>query len=214
MSHDERLQILQMVQDGIITAGEAEALLNALDAVDSAAASGPEAGAEIHAMPASLDIPHPEPTKKKKRTTPDMQRYRRYWEYPFIVGLILVGVTGLCASSVPSPLLAFCGWSVFVVALLIALIGWLSQWSPWMHVRIRERNGRRIVFSVPLPLQLLGITTDIAHVFVRRFADKETVNNVEMAAAFLSALEHEKLDEPIMIAIDEADGDHVELFFG
>lgn len=192
MPDDERLQILQMVQDGAITVAEAEILLDALPAA-----------------PVPRDILPPE-----RDAMPNMQAFRRYWEYPFIVGLILLGVAGLCASNTPVPLLAFCGWTVFVVAGLIALIGWFSQWSPWMHVRIRERDGSRFAFSLPLPLRLAGIAADIAHVFVRWFADRETAETVQMTASFLRTLEAEEQDEPFMIEIEEADGDHVRLYFG
>ncbi len=207
MSADERLQILQMVQDGVITVAEAESLLDALATVPPATAPD--------AAPVPLDIPRPGPHGQTPReAAPDMQHFRRYWEYPFIIGLIMLGVAGLCASNTPVPLLSFCGWFVFVVAGLIALVGWFSQWSPWMHVRIREHDGSRIAFSLPLPLRLAGIVADIAHVFVRRFADRETADNVQMTASFLSTLETEELDEPIMIEIVEEDGDHVRLYFG
>lgn len=201
MNQDERLQILQMVEDGIITPAEAENLLNALD----------EPGAESAPPP-----------KKKKRgpvvddddLMPDMSRFRRYWEYPFMVGLILLAVSGFCATSTPSPLLGFCGWAVFVVALLVAMIGWASQWSPWVHVRIHEHDGTRIAVSLPLPLRLIGLLTDIVMVFVRPFASRETVENIETAVSFVSMLEGESFDEPIVVEVLEDDGDHIEVYMG
>ena len=203
MSQEERLQILQMVHDGVISVDDAQNLLAAIN--DS------EHGATIDSAP-------PRRKAKRKRrysdAPPDMQRFRRYWEYPFMVGLILLGVAGLCASNTPSPLIAFCGWTVFVLAGLVALIGWFSQWSPWMHVRVIESDGSRIAFSLPLPLSLIGVFTDIASVFVNRFADKKTAENLELVTSFITMMSGETLDEPITIEVDEDDGDHVQVFLG
>lgn len=198
MSQTEQVRILQMVRDGVITVDEAEQLLAALDTLD--------------APPAAR-----RPKRKRAQTgdrAPDMQRFRRYWEYPFVVGLIMLGVAGLCASNTPSPLIAFCGWSVFALAALIALIGWFSQWSRWVHVRIREQDGSRIAFSLPLPLGLIGIITDIASAFVRKFANRETAENLEMVTSLLTLLDDEPMDEPLVLDIVDEDGDHVQVFVG
>lgn len=194
MSQAEQVRILQMVRDGVITIDEAEQLLAALDT--------------------------PEPLPAARKTThrhghmPEMQRFRRYWEYPFVAGLIMLGVAGLCASNTPSPLIAFCGWSVFALAALIALIGWFSQWSRWVHVRIREQDGARIAFSLPLPLGLIGIVTDIASVFVHKFANRETAENLELVTSLLTLMDDEPLDEPLVLDIVDEDGDHVQVFVG
>lgn len=206
MSQEERLQILQMVHDGVISVDDAHKLLAAInDADDEAIDSAP------------IPVPPTRKAKRKRRYSdapPDMQRFRRYWEYPFMVGLILLGVAGLCASNTPSPLIAFCGWTVFVLAGLVALIGWFSQWSPWMHVRVHESDGSRIAFSLPLPLSLIGVVTDIASVFVNRFADKKTAENLGLVTSLITMLSGETLDEPITIEVDEDDGDHVQVFLG
>lgn len=207
MSQTEQTRILQMVQDGVITVDEAEQLLAALS--DSSAAGGEST---------SPPLTGARKVKRKRGrpsdTMPDMQRFRRYWEYPFMVGLITLGVAGLCASNTPSPLIAFCGWSVFVLAACIALIGWFSQWSPWVHVRVHEQDGTRIAFSLPLPLGLIGTLTDIASAFVRKFANRETAENLEMVTSLLTLMEDEPLDEPIAIDVVDEDGDHVQVFVG
>ena len=123
MSEDERLQILQMVQDGVITVDEAQALLEALEPSAGTETAAPAAAATTDTpgtpdTATTFDITAPR-KKKKRDDMPDMRRFRHYWEYPFIIGLILLGVAGLCASNTPYPLMMICGWSVFAVAGLV-----------------------------------------------------------------------------------------------
>jgi hypothetical protein len=197
---DERLRILQMVRDGKITIDDAEALLDALDAKDTLRHDAPE-----------KRKPKPKP---KREAAPDMARFRRYWDYPFIVGLLILGLAGLCATNTSVLLLDLCGWSVFALGGLIALGGWLSQWSPWAHVRIRERDGDRIAFSVPLPLRLVGSLVKGARRVAFRFVDDDTAENLDTAASFLMMAEGLSFDQPLEVEVDEEDGDHIQVFIG
>jgi hypothetical protein len=191
MSEEQR-QVLQMVQNGVITPEEAAQLLDALNAPPPARVT----------EPVFYEAP------------PDMKHLRRHWEVPFFVGLILLGVAGLCVSNVSNTLLLICGWSLFALAGMITVIGWLSQWSPWVHVRIRERDGSRIAISLPLPLSLIDELVELSRPLVRRFTDAETVENLDTAATLLTAFKGAPLDEPITVEVDEPDGDHVRVYIG
>lgn len=194
---DERLQILQMVSDGVITAADAEKLLAALDS------SAPPKSTMAE------DVTTQPPTD-----TPDMRVFRRYWDYPFFVGIVLLGIAGLCVTNTSSTPLLICGWSAFATAGLLTLAGWLSQWSPWVHVRIREHDGDRISFSLPLPLRLIGLLTRLVQPVVRRFAGAETGDNLDMVASFLIMMEDLPGDEPIAIDVNDEDGDHIQVYVG
>jgi hypothetical protein len=201
VKNDERLRVLQLVNDGKITVEDAERLLDALDP----------------------PVPHPtaptpvipEKAKRKRSSPPDMRRFRRYWQYPFLVGVIMLGVAGLCASNTSLLLLQLCGWSVFALAALITVVGWVSQWSPWIHVRVQERKGRRFAVSLPLPLSLIGWHLKLTKPLIRRYANEDAARYLDMATALLSTMDSGLLvDQPITIDVDEPDGDLVQVFIG
>jgi hypothetical protein len=197
--NDERLRVLQLVNDGQITVDDAEQLLDALDS----SVSDP-----------SVPV-FPEKAKRKRGAPPDMRRFRRYWQYPFLVGVIMLGVAGLCASNTSLLLLQLCGWSVFALAALIAVIGWLSQWSPWIHVRVQERKGRRFAISLPLPLSFVGWHLKLTKPLIRRYANEDAARYLDMAAALLVTMDSGLLvDQPITIDVNEPDGDQVQVFIG
>ena len=122
---DEQRRILQMVQEGTITPDEAARLLDALaeEALPAAGDGSPAPAPAPARAPDDVIAPGPAP------------RFRRYWEVPFAVGLILLGLAGVCVSSV-SDVLLLCGWSAFVVAAIIALAGW------WTCSAQRTRTSR------------------------------------------------------------------------
>lgn len=196
---DEQRRILQMVQEGTITPAEAARLLDALaeEAVPAAEDSPPAPAPAPARAPDDVIAPGPAP------------RFRRYWEVPFAVGLILLGLAGVCVSSV-SGVLLLCGWSAFVVAAIIALAGLWSRSAAWVHVRIRESDGDRLSFSLPLPMGLAGWGLGLA----QRYVDDDTRANLDVAAGLLDMFRAADSHEPMTVEIDEEDGDHILVHIG
>ncbi|NLF75344.1 MAG: DUF2089 domain-containing protein [Chloroflexi bacterium] len=196
---DEQRRILQMVQEGAITPDEAARLLDALveEALPAAGDGSPAPAPAPARAPDDVIAPGPAP------------RFRRYWEVPFAVGLILLGLAGVCVSSV-SGVLLLCGWSAFVVAAIIALAGWWSRSAAWVHVRIRESDGDRLSFSLPLPMGLAGWGLGLA----QRYVDDDTRANLDVAAGLLDMFRAADSNEPMTVEIDEEDGDHILVHIG
>lgn len=192
---DEQRQILDMVRAGTLSPDDAEHLLAAL-----------ENPSRDSAPVVTLDRPAGSPL-----ATPG--QFRRYWEYPFLVGVVLLLVTGVCAANVPGLCLTVCGWSAFALAALLALVGWLSQWSPWVHIRIQEDDGSRLAFSLPLPLTVILSSISFVRPFVRRLVDEDTERNLALAQGLIASLGGLSDDEPISIDVEDG-GDHVEVFIG
>src|SRR5690554_4701643 len=171
MSEEQR-RVLDMVQAGVITAAEAERLLNALEQSGAG-------GATTDAAPA-------ERVSGMVVTTPDNRGYRRYWEVPVAAGALLLAASGICllwAGSAGLFLIGMiCLWGVFLLSGLIALIGWWSRSAPWLHIRIDEQDGDRLAFSLPLPLGLAEAGLRVA----RRFTDADTRANLDLAASLVS----------------------------
>jgi len=196
---DEQRRILQMVQEGAITPDEAARLLDALveEALPAAGDGSPAPAPAPARAPDDVIAPGPAP------------RFRRYWEVPFAVGLILLGLAGVCVSSV-SGVLLLCGLSSFVVAAIIALAGWWSRSAAWVHVRIRESDGDRLSFSLPLPMGLAGWGLGLA----QRYVDDDTRANLDVAAGLLDMFRAADSNEPMTVEIDEEDGDHILVHIG
>ena len=205
MSEEQR-RILQMVQDGILIAGEAEALLKALDELSAkegdAEAPTPEAPAEAASLP---------PEAPEEPQEPDDTPYRRYWEIPVVVGAGLLATSGICLLWSGTiglfTLGVLCLWSLFLLAGLVVLAGFWSRTARWVHVRVSETDGDRFRISLPLPLGMAAWGLRVA----RRFTDKETRANLDLAASLLSMVTLAPGDEPISVEVDDEDGDHVQV---
>jgi len=189
MANEALFQVLEMVAQGRLTVEEAEEVLRALQA------------------PAATPAPPSEPV-------PDMAQFRRYWEIPFVAGLILLGLTAICISSARSPWLIVCGWAVLVVAVVLVAVGWLSQWSPWLHVRVVPRQGPKFALSLPLPLQFAMWGLALARPLVIRLAGHEAARYLALTTLLLEALHDTPSTEPITLDIDDEDGDAVHIYLG
>jgi len=74
-------------------------------------------------------------------------------------------------------------------------------------VRVRQKGGRRIAVSLPLPLNLArwGIG------FAERFVPAGQAVNLQMAAGFLDQFEG---GDPLIVSVDDEDGDQVQVYIG
>lgn len=189
MANEALLQVLEMVAQGRLTVEEAEEALRALQA------------------PAAMSSPAGEPV-------PDMARFRRYWGIPFMAGLILLGLAATGISNARNPWLIVCGWAVLVVAVVLVAVGWLSQWSPWLHVRFVPQQGPKFAFSLPLPLQFAMWGLALTRPLVSRLAGHEAARYLALTTLLLDALHDTPSTEPITLHIDDEDGDAVHIYLG
>ncbi len=202
---EEETKILQMLEDGTITAEEAETLLAAL---------GQEEMGDgfVDQVVITPDLPDSTPNE----APPDMSRFRRFWQIPFFIaaGSLLLSAFGLVLmyqSAGEVALIGFmCVWTIFVLALLATLIILLARKAPWLHIRIQEKDGRRIAISLPLPI---GLANGVFHI-AKRFAPDGQAANLEMAAVLMEQMKNDPDREPIMINVDDEDGDRVQLYLG
>ncbi|NDJ75373.1 MAG: hypothetical protein GYB65_03865 [Chloroflexi bacterium] len=186
---NERSKILQMVQDGTITAEEGSDLLAAFPTDES------------------------EPVERaidSAPTTPsDTRQFPRPWQWPLGIGLTLAGVGNFLRKDsgwLGKPL----GWLMMGAGGLTAIVGWQSRHTPWVHVRIEEKDGHRIALSLPLPLGLAQWGLN----FARQYVDEETAEHLDIAAGLLEVLLSSPSDEPLSVEVDDDDGDHIRVFIG
>jgi hypothetical protein len=214
MMNEAEAKILQMVEEGTITGAEAEKLLQALQPVERV---------EMFALPevdtaVSETIVTPEgevvysPTEPD---APDMDYFRHFWLLPFLVSLVALLFSSAALWAVVQfggalNLLLVCLVPLVGLALAATLLTLWSRWAYWLHIRVHEKRGKRIAISLPVPLRLMG--------FVLRFAGNRTghsqTGNLAAAATLLEGLQEAPKGEPLMIAVDDEDGDQVRIFIG
>lgn len=212
---EERRRILQMLQDGTISADQAMELLQVLDE------EGEEQ--EVASWDTAVDLTTPqEPLQGEILTTnspPNLERYRQFWKIPFLIGLAFLLLFGFWLRSIylsSEGAITFgfiCIWSFFMLAFLATLLAFFSRRATWLHVRVQEKDGHRIAISLPLPLGLAGWGIKVAHGFV----DTKTRGQLDMAEAFLAAAKDELKQPgagPMTIDVDDEDGDKVQVYIG
>jgi hypothetical protein len=199
---EARQQVLQMLQDGKLTAEQAQELLQALE---------PTATEETQEAVEGEIVAPVEP--------PDMDRFRRFWQYPFFIALAVLIAVGLGlrsmyqASEGTMTFWFFCVLSLFILTFILTALAFLSRSAPWVHVRVREKGGRKIAISLPLPMGLAQWGIGIA----RNFVPEQEQGNLDMAAEFIRSARHDLKGsdtEPLMINVDDEDGDQVQVFIG
>ncbi len=228
MDEQERLQILEMIEKGVITAEEGVRLLNSLqgepEVPELSSAPGVRPGPLPPAPPAPELIPEEPPVESKSsqpgRTSHDqidasISRWRRWWWIPLAIG---IGIT------IISALLMFlayqksgfgfwfaCLWFPLLFGILVLSLAAASRTARWLHVRVHQAPGERpqvIAISLPIPLRL---TAWVLRVFKHRIPGMDNVNLDEAVLALRKVTP----EEPIYVKVDEDDsGEKVEVYIG
>ena len=191
MTSQEELRILQMVYDGVISAAEADRLLQALSGRGS------------------------EPAGCEQAPVAAWGAHRRLKQYPLIAGC---GVTALGAALLAAGYARGAGWvalalgyAVLVPGLLLALVGvWLLR-ATWLRIRISGgQSGKpQVGLYLPVPLTLGAWAVRLARPFVPGL-DMADLDRVILAL-------RDRLRSGQIISIDVADqedGRRVELGLG
>ncbi|MBN1963299.1 MAG: hypothetical protein JW910_01550 [Anaerolineae bacterium] len=232
--------LLARVQAGELSAEGANALLGAAGSIPAAGASADAVVVDEPAEPMSQDDPAPDvevadtdaatagkpesfaapplPEDNPLSETPEPVHFRRYWQLPFVaaLGVLIVSAAGMSLAYSFGTLLGnlgfLCAWSIFMLAVLVLAVAYWSRNARWLHVRVRDRSGRRVAISLPVPVQFFGWGIALA----RRFVDTETQAHLDTAAEFVAAM-HDDLrtpgSAPLIVDLDQG-GEQVQVYFG
>ena len=207
MSAEERRKILQMLQDGKISAEQASSLMRALDAdPDPSEIEVIEAGPS----PDSERVDAPEFEQVKARA-------RRFAMIPLWVGVFLTVFSAWGMYSIQQNA-GVNFWFFFLLlpfllgVLLIALSAG-AQNSKWLYVNVDRRNAhdgpRKITLGFPLPL---GLTAWVLRTFGHNIRGMN-YTNVDEIIQILDATG--KSGAPLIInANDNGDGEYVQVYIG
>lgn len=198
-------RILEMLAEGTITAEEAEELLAALttDDQEEPGSSGITEGVEIQDAK-----PHTPP--------PDLSRFRRWWRIPLFIAAASAIISGaglvlMYQASDQIAVLGFmCIWSIFIIALFTTVILLITRRSTWFYINVDEMDGSHFTFGMPMPLGWVNWIIKGA----RPFVPNKQAAHLETAGAFVTAMKDDPEAMPIVIDVDEEDGDKVQIFIG
>lgn len=210
MSSEERKKILQMVEEGKISAEQAATLMRALDAdadeaeakievIEAGATSGEESAA---------DTSHFEEVKS---------RARRFAMIPLWIGVFLSVISAWAIYAVQQSgginFWFFCLLVPLLLGVLLIALGAGGQSSKWLYVNVDRRNAedwpRNITLGFPLPF---GLTAWFLRNFGHNIRGMKNTS-VDEIIQILDATG--KSDAPLIInANDSEDGEHVQVYIG
>jgi hypothetical protein len=211
MSAEERKKILQMVQDGKISAEQAASLMRALEADDTV--NPAEAEMEVIEAGASSDserIDAPEFEQVKARA-------RRFAMIPLWAGVFLTVFSAWGMYSIQQNSGVNFWFFVLLFPLLLGVLliglGAGAQNSKWLYVNVDRRNAedwpQNITLGFPLPL---GLTAWFLRTFGHNIQGMKHTN-VNEIIQILDATG--KSGAPLIInANDNEDGEHVQVYIG
>jgi hypothetical protein len=224
----EHMQILDMIERGVISADEGEQLLRALEGAAGTADSAPpdsETDPEAESQdPGSTEAP---PIKEETIEFGDARppgsnfeahiaSWKRWWMIPLWVGVgitILGGLLMFWAYQASGFSFWFgCAWLPFLLGVAVMAMAWSSQTARWLHLRVQQKPGewpQTIAFSFPLPLRLAAWLVRTFGRYIPQL-DKTGVDELILALGKTTGP-----DTPFFVEVDEGEqGEHVQIYIG
>ncbi|MBL8058256.1 MAG: hypothetical protein JNK29_16245 [Anaerolineales bacterium] len=202
-NEQERLNILEQIDAGRITAAEGVRRLEALTAGRPLGTEAPAPEPEPAARAAPADAP------------PDLAHWRRWWVFPFGVGLALTLLSSLGLYwALRAADFRLTGW--FFLALLpfagsVALMALAaaSRGARWLHVRVNTGGARQIRLSFPLPIRLTAWA-------LRTFGPRlPQLKHTSVDELILALGESTSPQNPLYVEVDEGQaGEKVQVYIG
>ncbi len=224
----ERIQILEMIENGVITAAEGARLLQALDKDDRLEEMLEEGTGYSNVFEELSDDSVP-PTDGGNSGAvsgevledvfqPEIEKWRRWWMIPLWIG---VGIT------IIGSLLMFwayqssgfgfwfvCSWVPLLLGVGVMAMAWASRSARWLHLRVQQEPGewpRTIAFSFPLPLRFAGWVLRTFGYFIPKVNDVD-IDFDEMIQVLETSTNS---DTPLYVEVDEGDGgETVQIYIG
>lgn len=228
---NERIQILEMIESGVISAADGARLLQALDS-DDRLAETLNGEAEYFQAGVGADDPEWEPSPQSSEgeqdpldpevienvIKPSVERWKRWWVIPLWIG-VAVTVAGslLMLWAYQSTGFSFwfgCAWLPFLMGVAIIAMAWGSRSARWLHLRVQQVPGewpQTIALSFPLPLHFAAW---VMRTF-GQFIPKINGVSIDFDQVIQSFEEVTTPETPFYIEVDEGDhGEKVQIYIG
>jgi hypothetical protein len=209
MSVEERKKILQMVEEGKISAEQAASLMKAL---------------EVEPTESEIEVVEAEPVRGDAGTetaAPEFEsvkrRARQFAMIPLWIGVLIAVLSAWGIYEIQQNagmnFWFYCLLFPLFLGVLLIVIGAGGQSSRWLYVNVDRRQAtdgpRNITLGFPLPL---GLTSWFLRVFGHNFQGLKNTN-VDDIIQILDATQ--KSGEPFIVNVnDDKDGEHVQVYIG
>ena len=209
MSSEERKKILQMVEEGKISAEQAAHLMRALEA-------DPD--------PSEIEVIEPESSSSfagNETSAPEFEqvkaRARRFAMIPLWIGVLMAVLSAWGIYSIQQNsgmnFWFYCLLFPMFLGVLLIVLGAGGQSSRWLYVNVDRRYAedgpRNITLGFPLPL---GLTSWFLRTFGHTIHGMKNTN-VDDIIQILDATK--KSGEPFIVNVnDDKDGEHVQVYIG
>jgi len=212
-------KIMDMIQQGQITAEEGLRLINAMGGgtQESNQENAEEFQSAENAAIAETDVICEEsetypriPQEEMDR----MKRLKRWWILPFGIGLLITTLGSIWMySAYEANGFGFgfwLAWLPFLAGVFILAMSFQSSRSVWVHLRIQQKPGetpQRIALSLPMPISLTRWA-------LSNFGHKIPGLRDQPVDQYSEILDGLSPEEPFYIHVDDDDGESVEIFIG
>jgi len=209
--------ILDMVENGQVSAEEGLRLINAMNSSKVADAMPDNETQEEASSAAFSAVSSEEATDAPQLSEEEQQRMnrlKRWWVLPFGIGLLIttLGAIWMYSGYQARPF-GFGFWLAllpFLLGIFIMAVSFQTSRSVWLHVRIKQQPGetpQRISISMPVPIALTRWLISAFGNRIPGLKDQPLENYSEI-------LESLSPEDPFYIHVKEDDGEEVEVFIG
>jgi hypothetical protein len=207
-------KILNMVEQGIISAEEGLRLINAMGAGKNGGSNVDEPHPEGVNVSVE-DVLEPSAPRISDEELKRMKRLKRWWILPFAIGLLIttLGAVWMYTGYINRGFGwgFWLAWIPFILGIFIVAVSFQTSRSVWLHVRIKQKPGEspsRISISLPLPISL-------AKWFMSVFGHKIPGLKDQPIGDLSELLDNISPEAPFYVHVnDEEDGEEVEVFIG
>jgi hypothetical protein len=222
-NESERLQILEMIEKGVITAAEGVRLLNSLQGEPDEAGTlqlTPSASATAEPSPTpEVTVEEPAPEVKTPSEPfefdSEINKWRRWWWIPLTIGIGITVVSGLLMfMAYQNSGFGFwfaCLWFPLLLGVIVISLAAASRTTRWLHVRVQQEPGewpKTIAISLPIPIRFTAWVLRVFKPHIHAM-DKTSLDEV------ILALEKTSPDQPFYVKVDEGEsGEKVEVYIG
>ena len=198
------LEILRMIEEGIISVEEGEKLLAAIG-------GEAEPGEQEELVPPPAIEQAPADTGSEPAPAGPPTGWQQVWIYPLVGGVVLLALMGYFTDQLVDSGEKL-GWLACTIPLmvfggLVAALAWWSSSARWLHLRIRD-EGKQIKISLPLPLRPAAGLVRLARPWVPQF------QGTAVDELILSLNELDNEEGILVVQVDEGEGEKVEVYFG
>lgn len=235
-SYEERMRILEMIEQGVISSTQGADLIRALEVNEE---DETEEWDDPELLPDPMRVAEPEPvytspppapeparTTETPRVTPTpvappltrLARWRNWWVYPLVFGILVTIFSGwlifLGTQNAWAGFWMACIWLPLLFGIFVITLSWYSHRSLWMHVRVntgQDEWPRRIAISLPLPLEFGAW---VMRTFKHKIPGIPNLDDVPLDELITAIRHGVKPEAPIYVQVEEAGAERVEVYIG